>query len=213
MIWNILLQTSIKGGQESLDYDFAKTEPTWLILILWNSIIFRGLDRLSSFDFPTFFSSWDERPDLIGLESLSLFLEGSSCCSMKPRGPLFDEGKFEEWACKTSSLATDSATFSSHVRSKEDDRLSSGVEPQTIFAFRFCNFDTCKWVQENFEKWCVDLRLRKNAMKLELAPAWMRSLKNLKIIKEASSIMFKSKHWTSNCIFCYMSLWLIKQFK
>ena len=103
-------------------------EPTWLILMLLNSITFRGRDLFSSFVFPTFFSSWDDRPDFTGLVSFDLLLDDSSGCSIESNGSLFEEDMPDEWACKTSSVATDSATVSSHVLSKEDVLLNSGAE-------------------------------------------------------------------------------------
>lgn len=105
--------------------------------MLWNSLIFRGLVLFSSCSFPTFFSSWDNRPGFTGLDSFNLLLDVSSCCSREPSDPL------DEWTCRTNSLATDSATVSSQVLSKEDVLLNSGAEPWGAFVFMFCNFDAC----------------------------------------------------------------------
>lgn len=112
----------------------SEIRQTWLILILWNSINFRGRDLFFSIAFPTFLSSYDVRPDLTLRESF--FLEVSSACSADPSVPLLEE----EWACRTSSLATDSATVSSHDLSKEDVLLNSGAEPDTVFVFVIGNF-------------------------------------------------------------------------
>lgn len=85
------------------------------------------------------------------LDSFDLFLLGSSGGSTEAEELFFREGTLDEWACSTSSLATDSATDSSQVLSKEEVRRSSGVEPQTIFAFRFCNFEGCEYSQYRWE--------------------------------------------------------------
>lgn len=142
------------------DIPWPRKWGTWLILILWNSMVFRALDLFSSWVFPTLFSSWDNRPVLTAFVSFCLALDISlvvCCCSgIELREPLLEELP-SDWTCKTSSLATDSATFSSHVLSKDDVRLNSGFDPQTIFAFKFCNLDTWKEIVTEEHSFAIPL--------------------------------------------------------
>ena len=87
--------------------------PTWLIFILRKSIIFWGLDCFTSLGSTIFLSSRVERTGRSNLESLAASW-GSYW--------VFDWPSI----CETSSLATDSATVSSHVLSNEDVLRSSG---------------------------------------------------------------------------------------
>jgi hypothetical protein len=86
---------------------------TWLIFILRKSIIFWGLVCFTSLSSTTFFSSRVERTGRTDLESLAASWDSGWALDWP-------------WICETSSLATDSATVSSHVLSNEDVLRSSG---------------------------------------------------------------------------------------
>lgn len=111
--WQLFQQVVYYGWCVPQIEHLMKYIPTWLIFILRKSIIFWGLDCFTSLGSTGFFSSRLERADRTNFESLAESWDSVWA---------FDW----PWICETSSLATDSATFSSHVLSNEDVLRSSG---------------------------------------------------------------------------------------
>ena len=158
--------------------------PTWLIFMLRKSISFWGLVCFTSLGSTIFLSSRVERTGRNNLESLAAS---------------WDSDWTFDWPCicETSSLATDSATVSSHVLSNEDVLRSSG----------FCvNVDS-------FDDWLLGLFVSTlEVLFFRLVPAVVETLKSSCTMKrkirtkEESTILRTSKNmkWSNLSL-----LWLL----